>query len=89
MSETELKLKFQNCVLKVLNEFNKPVFEPNAIQILATVFTHWARKKKQEKNVEVFSVSLANIEKTLKFKKHSNSRDKFSKHYHEVLRVFN
>ncbi len=75
-------------MLEVLNEFDKSVSESNAIQISATAFTHWTRKKKQEKNVEIFSVSLANIEKTLKLKKHTNSRDKLLKHYHEFLRVF-
>jgi len=46
------------------------------------------RKEKKQKKIEVFSVSMINIEKVLTSQKKTDSRIILSDHYHEFLDVF-
>jgi len=61
----------------------------NHVMMLATFFTNliWKKEKKQKK-IEVFSVSMINIEKVLISQKKTDLRTILSDHYHEILNVF-
>jgi len=56
----------------------------------ATFFTNLIQKKEEkQKKIEVFSVSITDIEKVLISQKKTDSRTILSDHYHEFLNVFN
>ncbi len=53
-------------------------------------FTNFIQKKeKKQKKIEMFSVSMTDIEKVLISQKKTNLRTILSDHYHEFLNVFN
>jgi len=53
-------------------------------------FTNLVQKKeKKQKKIEVFSVSMIDIEKVLTSQKKTDLRTILSDHYHEFLNVFN
>jgi len=55
----------------------------------AMFFTNLVQKKKEkQKKIEVFSVSMTDIEKVLTLRKKTDSRTILSDHYHEFLNVF-
>jgi len=55
----------------------------------AMFFTNLVQKKEEkQKKIEVFSVSMTDIEKVLTLKKKTDSRTILSDHYHEFLNVF-
>jgi len=55
----------------------------------ATFFTNLIQKKEEkQKKIEVFSVSMADIEKALTSQKKTDLRTILSDHYHEFLNVF-
>jgi len=55
----------------------------------ATFFTNLIQKKKEkQKKIEVFLISIINIEKVLTSQKKTNLRTILSDHYHEFLNVF-
>jgi len=57
--------------------------------MLAMFFTNLVQKKEEkQKKIEVFSVSMTDIEKVLTLKKKTDSRTILSDHYHEFLNVF-
>jgi len=47
------------------------------------------KKEKKQKKIEMFSVSIINIEKVLTSQKKTDLRTILSDHYHEFLNVFN
>jgi len=56
----------------------------------AMFFTNFIQKKeKKQKKIEMFSVSMTDIEKVLTSQKKTNLRTILSDHYHEFLNVFN
>ncbi len=56
----------------------------------ATFFTNLIQKKEEkQKKIEVFSVSIINIEKVLTSQKKTDLRTILFDHYHEFLNVFN
>ncbi len=56
----------------------------------ATFFTNLVQKKEEkQKKIEVFSVSIINIEKALTSQKKTDLRTILFDHYHEFLNVFN
>jgi len=58
--------------------------------MLVTFFTNLVQKKKEkQKKIEVFSVSMINIEKALTSQKKTDLRTILFDHYHEFLNVFN
>ncbi len=63
--------------------------EFNHVMMSATFFTNliWKKEEKQKK-IEVFSVSMINIEKALTSQKKTDLRTILSDHYHEFLNVF-
>jgi len=63
--------------------------EFNYVMMSATFFTNLVQKKKEkQKKIEVFSVSMTNIEKVLISQKKTDLRTILSDHYHEFLNVF-
>jgi len=55
----------------------------------ATFFMNLVQKKeKKQKKIEVFSVSMINIEKVLTSQKKTDLRTILSDHYHKLLNVF-
>jgi len=55
----------------------------------ATFFTNLVQKKEEkQKKIEMFSVSMINIEKALTSQKKTDLRTILSDHYHEFLNVF-
>jgi len=56
----------------------------------ATFFTNLVQKKEEkQKKIEVFLISITDIEKALTSQKKTDSRTILSDHYHEFLNVFN
>jgi len=56
----------------------------------ATFFTNLVQKKeKKQKKIEVFSISMTDIEKVSTSQKKTDLRTILSDHYHEFLNVFN
>jgi len=55
----------------------------------ATFFTNLIQKKEEkQKKIEVFLISIINIEKVLISQKKTDSRTILSNYYHEFLNVF-
>jgi len=64
--------------------------EFNHVMMSATFFTNLVQKKeKKQKKIEVFSVSMINIKKSLTSQKKTDLRTILSDHYHKFLNVFN
>jgi len=77
------KTIIQNREASVENKFNY-------VMMSATFFTNLVQKKEEkQKKIEVFSVSIINIEKVLTSQKKTDLRTILSDHYHEFLNVFN
>jgi len=56
----------------------------------ATFFSNLIQKKEEkQKKIEMFSVSMTDIEKVLISQKKTDLRTILSDHYHEFLNVFN
>ncbi len=63
--------------------------EFNYVIMSATFFTNLVQKKEEkQKKIEMFSVSMINIEKALTSQKKTDLRTILSDHYHEFLNVF-
>ena len=56
--------------------------------VSAAAFSLLVRRRKKQKNIQVFSASLADIEKALSVKKLTDPRTKLPSHFHEFLDVF-
>jgi len=62
----------------------------NYVMMSATFFTNLVQKKEEkQKKIEVFLISMTDIEKALTSQKKTDSRIILSDHYHEFLNVFN
>jgi len=63
--------------------------EFNHVMMSATFFTNLIQKKEEkQKEIEVFSASMTDIEKALTSQKKTDQRTILSDHYHEFLNVF-
>ena len=63
--------------------------EFNYVMMSAMFFTNLIQKKEEkQKKIEVFSVSMINIEKALTSQKKTDLRTILLSHYHEFLNVF-
>ncbi len=63
--------------------------EFNYVMMLAMFFTNLIQKKeKKQKKIEMFLISMINIEKVLILQKKTDLRTILSDHYHEFLNVF-
>jgi len=73
----------QNREASAENEFNY-------VMMSAMFFTNLIQKKEEkQKKIEVFLISMINIEKVLTSEKKTDLRTILSDHYHEFLNVFN
>jgi len=64
--------------------------EFNHVMMSATFFTNLIQKKEEkQREIEMFSVSMIDIEKALTLQKKTDLRTILSDHYHEFLDVFN
>ncbi|KAL1953147.1 hypothetical protein VTO42DRAFT_3547 [Malbranchea cinnamomea] len=80
-------LRFPEYGIDVLPQALLPVVKVN--EISATAFKMWVRRSKMDKEkVQVFAVSLADIDKALKPKSYTDPRIKLPEHYHQFLDVF-
>jgi len=96
MKQNEVILNASRAFLMI--EFTKTIIwnkeasaesEFNHVMMSATFFTNliWKKKEKQKK-IEVFLISMTDIEKALTSQKKTDLRTILSDHYHEFLNVF-
>jgi len=77
------KTIIQNREASAENEFNY-------VMMSATFFINLVQKKEEkQKKIEVFSISMTDIEKVLTSQKKTDLRTILSDHYHKFLNVFN
>jgi len=82
-----LTIKFTETIIQ--NRKASAESEFNHVMMSAMFFTNLIQKKEEkQKKIEVFSVSMINIEKALTSQKKTDSRTILSDHYHEFLNVF-
>ncbi|KAL1954308.1 hypothetical protein VTO42DRAFT_1418 [Malbranchea cinnamomea] len=80
-------LRFPEHSIEVLPQALLPVVKVN--EISAAAFKMWVRRSKMDKEkVQVFAVSLADIDKALKPKSYTDPRIKLPEHYHQFLDMF-
>lgn len=58
------------------------------VEVSAAAIGLWKRKKDKGSNIEIFAVSLRDIEKALRLKVYTDPRSKLPEHYHDYLEVF-
>jgi transposase InsO family protein/predicted aspartyl protease len=85
----QINTEYSECLIEssmtiVRNRAIKADLEIDCIAISAVAFKSQARKK----HMEVFSVSIADINKALKVKARTDPRTKLPKQYYEFLKVF-
>jgi len=86
--EVFLMIEFTETIVQNRKASAKSKF--NHVMMSATFFTNLIQKKEEkQKEIEVFSVSMINIEKALTSQKKTDLRTILSDHYHEFLDVFN
>jgi len=83
-----LTVEFTETIIQNRKAYAESEF--NHVMMFATFFTTLVQKKEEkQKKIEVFSVSMTDIEKALTSQKKTDSRTILSDHYHEFLNVFN
>ncbi len=83
-----LTVKFTETIVQ--NRKASAESEFNHVMMSATFFTNLIQKKeKKQKKIEVFLISMTDIEKVLISQKKTDLRTILSDHYHEFLNVFN
>ena len=65
----------------------RPILADHGL-VSAAAFSLLVRRRKKQKNVQVFLASLTNIDKALSVKKITDPRTKLSSYFHEFLDVF-
>jgi len=86
--EVFLTIEFTETIIQ--NRKASVEIEFNHVMMSVTFFMNLIQKKKEkQKKIEVFSVSMINIEKVLTSWKKTNSRTILFDHYHKFLNVFN
>jgi len=82
-----LTIEFTETIIQNREAFVENEF--NYVMMSATFFMNLIQKKEEkQKKIEVFSVSMINIEKVLISQKKTDLRTILSDHYHEFLNVF-
>jgi len=85
--EAFLMIEFTKTIIQNREASAKSEF--NHVMMSATFFTNLIQKKEEkQKKIEVFSVSIINIEKVLISQKKTDLRTILFDHYHEFLNVF-
>jgi len=86
--EAFLMIEFTETIIQNREAPAKSEF--NHVIMSATFFTNLVQKKEEkQKKIEVFLISMVNIEKALTSQKKTDLRTILSDHYHEFLNVFN
>jgi len=86
--EASLIIEFTETIIQNREASAKNKF--NYVMMSATFFTNLIQKKEEkQKKIEVFLISMINIEKVLTSQKKTDLRTILSDHYHEFLNVFN
>ncbi len=86
--KASLMIEFTETIIQNREASAKSKF--NHVMMSATFFTNLVQKKEEkQKKIEVFSASMADIEKALTSQKKTDLRTILSDHYHEFLDVFN
>jgi len=82
-----LKIEFTETIVQNREASAESKF--NHVMMSATFFTNLIQKKEEkQKKIEVFSVSMTDIEKALTSQKKTDLRTILSDYYHEFLNVF-
>lgn len=79
------KLLFRETGLRISSIYAATV---DLKEVSAAAYKMWSETRWRKKGVEIFAASLADIEKMLKPKVHSDPRLKLPAHYHKYLDVF-
>jgi len=86
--EASLMIEFTETIIQNRKASAKSEF--NHVMMSAMFFMNLVQKKEEkQKKIEVFSVSMINIEKVLISQKKTDSRTILFDHYHKFLDVFN
>jgi transposase InsO family protein len=88
LSGPEPKLVFEDTGIEVLSEYGGTSRGPPPKHISAVAFNWLTSHRKRKKGTEVFTASMADIEKALKVRKHTDPKVKLPAHYHTYLDVF-
>jgi len=88
IGEAFLTIEFTETIIQNRKASAKSEF--NHVMMSATFFTNLVQKKEEkQKKIEVFLISMTDIEKALTSQKKTDLRTILSDHYHEFLDVFN
>jgi len=88
VDKASLTIEFTETIIQNKEASAKSKF--NYVMMSAMFFTNLVQKKEEkQKKIEVFLISMTDIEKVLTSQKKTDSRTILSDHYHEFLNVFN
>jgi len=88
VSRASFTIEFTKTIIQNRKAFAESEF--NHVMMSATFFTNLIQKKKEkQKKIEVFSISIINIEKVLISQKKTDLRTILSDYYYKFLNVFN
>ena len=88
VSRASLMIEFTETIIQ--NREASAESEFNYVMMSATFFINLIQKKEEkQKKIEVFLISMTDIEKALTSQKKTDSRTILSDYYHEFLDVFN
>jgi len=86
--KVSLMIEFTETIIQNREASAKSEF--NHVMMSAMFFTNLIQKKEEkQKKIEVFLISMTDIEKVLTSQKKTDLRTILSDHYHEFLNVFN
>ena len=93
MQDVRLNAPQSECMIMssntlVRNRARTPDLTIDCVAVSAAAFNMIARRRKTKDNTEVFSASMADIQKALAVRSKTDPRTKLPKHYHQFLTVF-
>jgi hypothetical protein len=83
---SECKIMSSNALVR--NRARIPDATINCVEVSAVAFNSIVRRKKTRNDIEVFSVTMADINKALAVRSKTDPRTKLPKHYHQFLAAF-
>ena len=88
LSADRLSLTIGSQRTYIRNQNGRGPFRANAVPVSAAAFIRNTKRKYKGQRVEVFSASMADIEKALAVRKETDPRTKLPEHYSEFLSAF-
>jgi hypothetical protein len=88
LSADRLSLTIGSQRIYIQNQNGRAPFRANAIHVSAAAFIRNSKRKHKGQRVEVFSASMADIEKALAVRKETDPRTKLPEHFSEFLGAF-